>query len=97
MNERLIVVEYQADGSSATVLKQYFQRPRGFRARREVNIRHAIRAGYRIKNIIHYGFLSIVARSWGYPMRSPTPLWSLLILPASAALYLWLRARLAVP
>jgi len=96
MNEPLIVVEYQADGSSATVLKQYFQSPHGFRAMREVNIRHAIRAGYRIKNIIHYGFSSIVAMDWAYPMRSPTPWWSLLTLPASAALYLWLRARLAV-
>ena len=94
MNEPLIVVEYQADGSSATVLKQYFQSPLGFRALREVNIRYAIRAKHRLKNIIHYGFSSLVARDFGYILHTPTPFWSLLMLPASVGLYLWLRLRL---
>lgn len=96
MNEPLIVVEYQTDGSSATVLKQYFQSPRGFRALREVNIRYAMNTSYRIKNIIHYGFSSTAAGDWWYPMRSPTPWWSLVTFPTSVALYLWLRVRLAV-
>lgn len=94
MNEPLIVVEYQADGSSANVLRQYFQSPRGFRALREVNILYAMNAGYRIKNTIHYGFSSIVAKDWSAFIRSPTPLWSLLTFPASVALYCWLRIRL---
>lgn len=94
MNEPLIVVEYQADGSSATVLRQYFQSPYGFRALREVNIRHAIGFGYRIKNVIHYGFSSLVAGDLGYFMRSPTPWWSLVTFPVSGALYFLLRARL---
>lgn len=96
MNEALIVVEYQADGSSATVLKQYFQSPLGFRALREVNIRYALRTRHRLKNIIHYGFSSIVAKDWGFFSRTPTPVWSLITLPASMALYLWLRSRLAL-
>lgn len=94
MNEALIVVEYQADGSSATVLKQYFQSPLGFRALREVNIRYAIRTRHRLKNIIHYGFSSLVARDSGFLMHTPTPLWSLVMLPASVGLYAWLRLRL---
>lgn len=96
MNESLVVVEYQADGSSATVLKQYFQSPRGFRALREVNIRYAMNAGYRIKNIVHYGFSSLVAGDFGYLIRTPTPFWSCMTLPASIAMCLWLRIRLAV-
>ncbi len=94
MNEALIVVEYQADGSSATVLKQYFQSPLGFRALREVNIRYAIRTRHRLKNIIHYGFSSLVARDFGFLMHTPTPFWSLVMLPASVGLYVWLRLRL---
>lgn len=94
MNEPLIVVEYQPDGSSANVLKQYFQSPQGFRALREINIRYALKGGHRIKNTIHYGFSSIVAKEWGYFLRSPTPWWSVLTFPASVALYLWLRTRL---
>ncbi len=94
MNEALIVVEYQADGSSATVLKQYFQSPLGFRALREVNIRYALRTRHRLKNIIHYGFSSLVARDSGFLMHTPTPLWSLVMLPASVGLYAWLRLRL---
>lgn len=96
MNEPLIVVEYQADGSSATVLKQYFQSPLGFRALREVNIRHAIRTKHRLKNIIHYGFSSLVARDFGSLLHSPAPLWSLVMFPASVGLYLWLRFRLVL-
>lgn len=96
MNEALIVVEYQADGSSATVLKQYFQSPLGFRALREVNIRYALRTRHRLKNIIHYGFSSLVARDSGFLMHTPTPLWSLVMLPASVGLYAWLRLRLAL-
>ncbi|MES2908405.1 MAG: glycosyltransferase family A protein [Pseudomonadota bacterium] len=94
MNEPLIVVEYQTEGSSANVLKQYFQSPRGFRALREVNIRYAVKPAYRIKNIIHYGFSSIVAQDWWGCMRSPTPWWSLLTFPVSVALYFWLSIRL---
>lgn len=96
MNEPLIVVEYQADGSSANVLKQYFQSPRGFRALREVNIRYALSIGYRIKNIIHYGFSSITAKDWSYFKHSPTPWGSLSTFPASLVLYLLLRFRLGL-
>lgn len=96
MNEPLIVVEYQADGSSASVLRQYFQSPRGFRALREINVRYARTLSHRLKNIIHYGFSSIVIGEWGFVARSPTPLLSLIMLPASVALYAWLRLRLAL-
>lgn len=95
MNEPLIVVEYQADGSSASVLKQYFQSPRGFRALREINIRYGRTLSHRLKNIIHYGFSSIVIGDWGFVARSPAPLLSLILLPASVVLYAWLRLRLA--
>ena len=96
MNESLIVVEYQADGSSATIIEQYFQSPLGFRALREINIRHALSPAYRIKNVIHYGFSSLVAQDWGYFGRTPTPIGSFLTLPASITLYLWLRMKLAL-
>lgn len=94
MNEPLIVAEYQTDGSSANILKQYFQSPRGFRALREVNIRYAIKATFRFKNIVHYGFTSIVAKDFGYVRHSPTPWWSLVTLPLSLIMYAWLRLRL---
>lgn len=94
MNEPLIVVEYQSDGSSATVLKQYFQSPRGFRALRHVNIRYGRTAGHRLKNIVHYGVSSFVMRDYGYFMRAPTPFLACLTLPASFFVYLWLRIRL---
>lgn len=95
VNQPLIIVEYQADGSSASVLKQYFQSPRGFRALREINIRRARTTSHRLKNIIHYGFSSIVIGDMGFVARSPAPLLSLLMLPASALLFAWLRMRLA--
>ena len=94
MNEPLIVVEYQPDGSSANVLKQYFQSPRGFRALRVVNIRFADNHWFRVKNIIHFGFSSMAAGEWTFLSISPVPVSSLLLFPASLVLYLGLRMKL---
>ena len=96
MNEPLIVVEYQPDGSSANVIKQYFQSPRGFRALREVNIRFAANYWFRLKNIIHFGFSSMAAGDWAFLAASPTPVTSLVTFPASLALYVGLRLKLSL-
>ncbi|BAX82632.1 glycosyltransferase family A protein [Labilibaculum antarcticum] len=54
MNEVICVVEYQEDGSSGTIFKQYKQSPKGFAEARRVSMQYGIRFRDRFRAAIHY-------------------------------------------
>jgi glycosyltransferase involved in cell wall biosynthesis len=90
VNTVFVRVDYQPDGSSATIIRQYFQSPRGFRDARAVSIRYGAGLGFRLRNVIHYGVSSLILRDYAYFVRAPWPLLSLLLTPLSVAAYCWL-------
>lgn len=53
VNEVLVIVEYQDDGSSRNMLKQYRRHPRGFAFSRISRIDHGINLKERFRNAIH--------------------------------------------
>ena len=60
MNEVWAIVDYQPDGSSATVAKQYLQSPQGFRHDAALNARCGASMAYRWKNILKAEVLDII-------------------------------------
>ena len=94
LNFPLAIVDYQTDGSSASILRQYFQSPQGFRVFREINIRYGTRSWFKLKNVIHYGFSSMIVGDWMFIVKSPAPVLSTILYPASLALFLILKMRL---
>lgn len=92
-NDVYATVEYQPGGSSDSVIKQYFQSPRGFREARIVSIRHPGNLKDKLRNIVHYGVSCFILGDWRPWRQSPSPSLSVLLWPVSAAAYSYLRVR----
>lgn len=91
LNENLCVVEYQPDGMTNTVWKQYLRSPRSFRATRlfDMSLRQAP-LKYTVKKTIHYVSSCIIS---GEPCISASPrkLLTILLYPAGWLLTAYLR------
>ena len=86
------LVEYQPDGSSRTVMRQYGRSPRGFRYSRLVAMGSPSTLKRRLVLHVHYAAESLLA---GEPVLrdSPEKLLTLLALPAGAALACYVRMK----
>ena len=91
MNEKLCVVEYQPDGMTNTVYKQYLRSPRSFRETRlfDMSIKNAP-LSFTVKKTIHYVSSCIIS---GEPCISASPrkLLTLLMYPFGVALTMYLK------
>ena len=93
MNETLCVVEYQPDGMTNTVFKQYLRSPRSFRETRlfDMSIKNAP-FSFTAKKTIHYVSSCILS---GEPCISASPrkLLTVLMSPFGWLLTLYIRYR----
>ena len=64
-------VEYQEDGSSGTMWKQYLKNPKGFAFWRKICMRYPESKKRKIVECIHYWSSSQIARNKGYIRKSP--------------------------
>lgn len=94
-NEVWATVEYQAEGSSATVYRQYFQSPRGFRHDAVVNVQLGSTLAFRAKNMLKIEVLDLILGE--RPRDGSTPFasrgLSILMRPLSYLVYAVLRWR----
>lgn len=82
LNEVLCNVEYQADGSSNTMWRQYLKNPRGFAFWRKVCMQYPTSKKRLVMDCIHYCSSSIIAHDKNYLRESPRKLLTLLCTPA---------------
>ena len=90
LNTPLVIVDYQPDGSSFNMYKQYWNNPRGFAFFRktEMMATHGI-----IRKLIvctHYVSSSIICRNRNFIQESPKKLLTFLCIPSGVVLYLWI-------
>ena len=81
MNEVLCDVEYQADGSSKTMWKQYLKNPNGFAFLRKVSMQYPKSTKRLIIDCIHYCSSSQIAGNRKYIKESPKKLLTVLCTP----------------
>jgi glycosyltransferase involved in cell wall biosynthesis len=93
-NEIYCIVEYQAEGSSHTIFKQYAQSSRGFAYARKIKLKYSKNFTEIIKNCIHLGSLGITTKNLTLILHNnPYKLFTLLLLPAGALLNIFVRFK----
>ena len=93
LNEPLVVVEYQQDGSSFNMFKQYWNNPRGFAFFRKVEMKTSNSLRRKLQVCTHYVSSSIISRNWRFIQESPKKLLTILCIPSGFVLYLLIRNR----
>ena len=88
LNEPLVIVEYQPDGSSRSMYRQYWNNPRGFAFFRKTEMLYTSSLKRQFVVCAHYVSSSIISRNWHFVQESPQKLKTLLSIPAGLALFL---------
>lgn len=93
LNEPLVVVEYQPDGSSYNMYNQYWRNPRGFSFFRRTEMICAPTLRRRFLSCIHYVASSIISRNKAFINESPKKALTILAIPFGFVWYLRIRAK----
>ena len=93
INEILCIVEYQEDGSSMNMYKQYWKNPQGFAFYRKKEM--VITRQFKRKIIVcaHYVSSSIMSKNWRFIQESPRKLLTIFSIPLGLLLYAYIRYK----
>ncbi|WP_282035622.1 glycosyltransferase family 2 protein [Saccharicrinis aurantiacus] len=91
INKVLIIVDYQLDGSSMNMYKQYFRNPKGFAFIRKEAMKHHPSFKRRFIEAIHYVNSSIISKNRNFVSESPQKLLTIVAAPFGCILYLYAR------
>ncbi len=91
LNEPLVIVDYQADGSSFNMYRQYWNNPNGFMFLRKEHMRLYHSFKVKFKSCIHYVAHSIRAGKLKELLNNPCPLMTVFALLPGYALYVRTR------
>ena len=81
LNKVLCDVEYQADGSSGTMWKQYLNNPNGFAFWRKVCMQYPSTSKRLIVDCMHYVSHCFIAHNWNFIKESPNKLLTVCAIP----------------
>lgn len=93
LNTVLCNVEYQPDGSSNNMLRQYLKNPKGFAFWRTIKMRYPESFKRLIIDCIHYCSSSTLAHNKHYIKKSPKKLLTVLCTPAGIILTLYIKKK----
>ena len=93
VNQVWCTVDYQPDGSSATIINQYFKSPKGFRYAREVNMKYSGIFKLKLRSAIHYNISTLIIGDMIKIFNSPAKFLTLSLLPVSFVLFLFLKFK----
>lgn len=93
LNEVLCDVEYQQDGSSMNMFRQYVRNPKGFAFWRKVCMQYPESSKRVLMDCIHYCSSSQLAHNKNYIRESPKPLLTVLCTPAGWALTAYIKHK----
>ena len=93
LNEVICNVEYQPDGSSNSMYKQYLRNPKGFAFWRTVRMKYDTTMVRRIIDCIHYCSSAQIGNIKEYVKASPYPFLTTLCIPAGHILTAYIREK----
>lgn len=95
-NEVYCIVEYQEEGSSQTIFKQYKQSPKGFAYARKLHIKYADNVKDKVKGYLHLISSALFAKDIQLAFKEVNPFMSLILLPFGLLLNLFIRLKIKV-
>jgi len=93
-NEVYCIVEYQQDGSSSSIFKQYFQSPRGFAYARTVQKKFSDSMLEDLKNSIHIGISALVTKDYSLLRLDPKKWYNYLMFPVAMGAHALLKLKI---
>ncbi|MFI3287324.1 MAG: glycosyltransferase family 2 protein [Rikenellaceae bacterium] len=93
INEPLVIVDYQEDGSSMSMYKQYWNNPKGFAYFRKHKMMYSKSLKVWFEESIHYVSSSIRAKNKAFLKESPKPIVTFLMIPFGVALYFYIKSK----
>lgn len=93
LDEILCNVDYQADGHSTVMWKEYIRSPRGFAFWRKICMKYPESKKRMIKDCIHYVSSSIIAKDRRFIKDSPRKLCTILVLPIGLILSMVIKHK----
>lgn len=93
LNEIVCNVEYQPDGSTGTMWKQYLKNPKGWMFWRKVCMQYPYSTKRLIIDCVHYVASSLIAGNRHFLMDSPRKMLTLLCVPFGAALSKYVKHK----
>ena len=87
LNKPLVIVEYQEDGSSNTMWKQYWNNPRGFAFFRKTEMRVAPTFKRKFMSCVHYVSSCLISKNKKFIKESPQKLLTILAIIPGVMLY----------
>jgi len=86
-NDVYVIVDYQDDGSSRGMWKQYWNNPKGFAFFRKFDMQQTHSCKRKLMDNIHYVSHSIRSRNWNFIQESPRKLLTILSIIPGCMLY----------
>lgn len=93
LNDVLVNVDYQPDGSSATMWKQYVKNPKGFAEWRKICMQYPTTAKRQFIDCIHYVSNSLLAKNRCIVSNSPKKGLTIAALPLGILLYFYTKHK----
>ena len=93
VNHPMVVVEYQPDGSSFSMYRQYWNNPKGFMFLRKEHMHYYTSLGHRLRSCTHYVSHCLRAGCYSQLFSNPCPFLTLMVLPFGIALYFHTRYK----
>lgn len=93
MNEVLCNVEYQADGSSANMFRQYLNNPKGFAFLRTVYMKYDKTLKRKFMNCIHYVSSSMISKNKNFLKETPEKALTILAIPFGIVLTFYIKQQ----
>lgn len=93
LNEPLVTVEYQQDGSSYNMYTQYWRNPKGFSFYRKTEMMCTPTLKRKFISCIHYVSSSIIDGNYNFLSDSPKRFLTILAIPFGVILYLHIRLK----
>lgn len=93
LNEPLVTVEYQLDGSSYNMYRQYWRNPKGFAFFRKTEMVCAPTLRRRFVSCVHYVASSLISRNKAFLKESPKVLLTVFAIPFGLIWYLNIKSK----